>query len=310
MPELKLNKEKSEPEAIELSIGKIVPIIIVVIVGLYLITGAFAIVDAGNVGIQSTFGQVSPEVLEAGIHLKLPWVNVISMNYQVQPYHATESAASSDLQDVSSEITINYHLNKGQAVEVYMTNGTGYADKVIPQAVQDAMKAITAKFKAEELITQRENVRTQIESLIRTKLAPYGINVETVAITNFDFSPSFNAAIEAKVTAEQKALEQENVLKQVQFEAEQAVAQARGLADSKVLQANADANAVLVVAQAQAEALRIQNEALAKNQDVLKLRLIEKWDGHYPQYYWVGSEGSALVQVPSLPSGGTSNGSS
>lgn len=299
---------QSKDDAVELNIGKWLPTLVLVIIGLWIATSAFAVVDAGNVGIQSTFGKIDPQPLDAGIHLKLPWVSIISMNYQVQKYDAKASAASSDLQDVSGEITVNYHLNKNQAVDVYQTNGLGYADKVIPQAVQESVKAVTAKFSAEQLITSRETVRSGIETSLRDKLAPYGLSVEAVSITNFDFSPSFNAAIEAKVTAQQKALEAENVLKQVEFEAQQTVARAKGLADANILQANADANALLVVAEAQAQALLIQNQALAKNQDVLKLRLIEKWDGHYPQYYWVGSEGSALVQVPSLPSsGGNSN---
>lgn len=289
MPELPRILKEKQPETIEFHLGRGIPIIIGVFIALYILFGAIAIVDAGNIGVQSTFGQVAPDTLDAGIHLKLPWVSVISMNYQVQKYDAKASAASSDLQDVSSEITVNYNLNKGQAIDVYKTNGIGYADKVIPQAVQESVKAVTAKFSAEQLITNRESVRSGIEDSLRGKLQQYGISVQAVSITNFDFSQSFNDAIEAKVTAQQKALEAENVLKQVQFEAQQKIAQAQG-----------DANATLTNAIASAEALKIQNDALSQSQDVLKLKLIEKWNGQYPTYYWVGNEGSALVQVPGL----------
>jgi len=85
--------------------------------------------------------------------------------------------------------------------------------------------------------------------------------VEDFSIVNFDFSKSFNEAIEAKVTAEQNALASKNKLAQVQYEAQQSVEKAKG----------------------EAEAIRIQSSALQSNPQILQLEAIRKWDGKMPQ---------------------------
>ncbi len=113
----------------------------------------------------------------------------------------------------------------------------------------------------EELITKREEVRDDIKAHLVEKLTPTGILVEQFSITNFNFSPSFNKAIEDKVTAEQNALAAKNKLAQVQFEAQQAVEEATG----------------------KAKALQIEGQALSQNPAVKELRAIEKWNGVLPQ---------------------------
>jgi regulator of protease activity HflC (stomatin/prohibitin superfamily) len=123
------------------------------------------------------------------------------------------------------------------------------------------VKATTAKFTAEELITKREEVRDAIKGLLTEKLAGTGLKVEQLSIINFDFSTSFNNAIEAKVTAEQNALAAKNKLDQVKYEAQQAIEEARG----------------------KASALQIEAQAINTNPQIIQLRAIEKWDGKLPQ---------------------------
>lgn len=250
---------------------KISILLIIAFMGLIFLNSIFTSVPAGHVGIQDNFGSVAPNYLNAGFYFKEPWKAIISMSFQTQAYSSDASAASSDLQNVSTKITINYHLNKEQSVEVYTTNGRSYADKVIPQAVQESVKASTAKFTAEQLITNRESVKQLIESSISEKLVKYGIIVETIAITNFDFSESFNQAIEAKVTAEQRALEAKNKLEQIKIEKEQTITQAEAEAASTKLKADAEAYQLQVI-----------QEQLDKSPDLIQYNAIQQWNGILP----------------------------
>jgi regulator of protease activity HflC (stomatin/prohibitin superfamily) len=136
-----------------------------------------------------------------------------------------------------------------------------YPTTFMTPALQEAVKSSTAGYTAEELITKREAVREDIKRVLVEKIAGRGIVVDSFNIVDFDFSQSFNAAIEAKVTAEQNALAAKNKLAQVQYEAEQNIATAKG----------------------KAEAIRIESAALNSNPQVLELRAIEKWNGVMPQ---------------------------
>jgi SPFH domain / Band 7 family len=136
-----------------------------------------------------------------------------------------------------------------------------FKDRIIDPAMQEAIKASTAKFTAEELITRREMVRDEIKAQLTARLKDRNILVDEFNIVNFEFSKNFNDAIEAKVTAEQQALAAKNKLEQIKFEADQAIAEARG----------------------KAEAMTIESNALKSNPQILELRALEKWNGTLPQ---------------------------
>ena len=275
------------------------------IVAIVLLTGSMYTIGAGQRGVLLTWGNPSSLPISQGFHWKIPVAQtVIKVDVQTQKYEADASAASSDLQVVSTKIAVNYHLPADSVVDLYTKIGMDYESKVIQPAVQETVKASTAQFSAEELITQREMVKVKIDEALKARLLSQGIYMETTSITNFDFSQQFNNAIEAKVTAEQNALTAKNVLAQRQYEAMQAVAQANGTAQSVLLQAEATAAARLVIAQAEAKALELQKEQAAPN--VLELRTIEvqkeyatHWNGQLPTTVIGGSGAIPVLQLPS-----------
>jgi len=183
------------------------------------------------------------------------------------------TAASKDLQTVSSNVALNYHLKADQVANVYQEVGIDYKARIIDPTLQEAVKAVSAKFTAEELITRRENVRDEVKVLLHSKLDPRGIVVDEFNIVNFGFSSAFNSAIEAKVTAEQSALAAKNKLEQIKFEAEQRIAEAMG----------------------KAEAMRVESNALRTNPMILELRALEKWDGVLPQV--TGAGGTPFINI-------------
>lgn len=301
------NKDNLEKNVKNYILGVIFGVIIFVA-----IFGSVYTVGAGERGIILTWGKPSDLEINSGLHFKIPIAQkVVKIDVQTQKYNTDASASSSDLQIVSTKIAVNYHLTVSDVVSLYKNIGVHYEDKVIQPAVQEIVKACTAKFTAEELITRRELVKECIDFGLKNRLFEKGINLETTSITNFDFSDQFNQAIETKVTAEQNALTEKNRLAQVEFVAMQKVAEANGTAQSIILRAEADARARLVVATAEAEALGLQRQQASDN--VLELRRIEvqksyadNWDGQLPTTVIGGSGAIPLLQLPMVKADGSS----
>jgi len=212
-----------------------------------------------------TFGKPDMEAKGEGLHFKLPLVQSVKrMDVKTLIYSQQVQSASTDLQVVGTKVALNYRLVPEQAPAMYKEVGMDYEATIILPVIHETVKSCTAMYKAEELITKREAVKAQIDSMLKSRLVDRHIVVETVSITDFDFSENFNAAIEAKVTAEQTALAAKNKLEQVKYEAEQTVAKAK----------------------AEAEAIRIQAEAITSQggKDYVQLKAVEQWDGKMPVY--------------------------
>ena len=195
---------------------KILSTAIVVIIGLLflcMLFGSFYTIRSGERGIIQTFGKANPVPITEGLHLKWPFFqHVDRMSIQTEKYTADAEAASKDLQVLKASVVTNYRVDPGKVSELFITVGKDYEDVVIKPLEQECVKATTAKFTAEEAITMRESVREDIKKMLTDRLASRGIIVEDVSITNFDYSTSFNAAIEAKVVAEQEKLKAEKIL--------------------------------------------------------------------------------------------------
>lgn len=226
----------------------------------------WAVVEAGFRGVVVQFGAVKPYVFEPGFHLKVPTQAVIPYDVRVQKKEAQVDAASRDLQSVMATVAVNYYPDPRRVNDLHRQVGPDYVVQVIDPRVQEAVKAVTARYTAEELITKRQEMRDAVKRLLADRLQTYGIIVDDFSVVNFAFSEEFNKAIEAKQTAEQLALKAQRDLERIKIEAEQRVAQAR----------------------AEAEALRVQRESVTPELIRLReveaqLKAIEKWNGVLPQ---------------------------
>jgi len=220
-------------------------------------------VPAGHRGVVMNFGAVTGEIKGEGLSFKLPFIQTVKkMNVQVSRQQVKIEAASKDLQSVTSEIALNFHLNPDRVSDVYQKLGVNFGDNIIYPSLSESVKAVSAKYTAEELITKRAVVRDEIKTTMIAKMGNNGVLVDDINIVNFDFSKSFNEAIENKVTAEQNALASKNKLEQVKYEAEQSIATAKG----------------------QAEAIRIQAEAINSQggADYVNLQAVKQWNGVLP----------------------------
>ena len=237
--------------------GRMGSIIGVVLIVASIIAGAFTTVPAGHRGVVIRFSAVTGGILNEGLQTKLPFIDSVEkMSVQTQKYEADSLAVTNDLQDVSTTIALNWHLDPGMAAEVYRTLGLEFIDRIAAPAIQETIKQVTAKYNAEDLILRRDEVKAAITDSLSNRMFERGIITETVSITNFQFSETFTAAIEAKVAAEQAVLEATNKLERVKVEAQQAQAEAKGYADARIAKATGEAEYIRVVTEAQVAANR------------------------------------------------------
>ena len=231
---------------------------------LAIILHPFTLVKAGKRGVVLRLGKVD-RVMDEGFNWKMPLVeSVQKIDVRIQKEQVEATAASKDLQTVSAVIALNYHLQADKVGEIWRTLKDEYKERIIDPAIQESVKAATANYTAEELITKRPLVKDSIKAALSERLVKEWILVDEVSIVEFNFSPQFNAAIELKVTAEQQALAAKNKLEQVKYEKEQRITQAQG----------------------EAEAIRIQAQAITQQggEAYVQLKAIEKWRGEVPTY--------------------------
>lgn len=264
-----------------------IPTNIKVVVSLFVIILLAAIfwplkvINAGERGIVLRVGSVN-RIMEEGLHLKFPWPieSVKVIDVRIQKEEVDVSSASKDLQTVTAKVALNFHLNHNDVGLLWQKVGGLFKTRIIDPAIQESVKASTAKYTAEELITKRSEVKEAIKTSLVERLGKEYINVDEVSIVDFNFSPSFNQSIENKVKAEQDALTQKNKLEQVKYEAEQAIAQAKGTAEARITSAKAEAEAIKI----QAQSISAQG-----GQEYVNLKAVEKWNGELPNQMIPGS---------------------
>lgn len=250
----------------------------------FVVVAGIGVIPAGSVGVVTQFGKPTGELKEPGLYAVLE-----PLGYSVYTMESTKirshnienaSAATYDLQQVSTDITLNFHLASDPAsmLNVYATLRDNF-DGVLGPITLEALKAVTAHYTAQDLIDKRVRVKEELDTLLGQRLGKYGIVVDNVSLTQFKFSDQFNTAIEAKVTQEQAALQARAKLDQVKYEAEQTIARA----------------------QAEAESLRLKRQQVTS--DLIALQrlevqraAIEKWDGHMPTVMGGSNNGVMLPQ--------------
>lgn len=250
---------------------------VVAVIAILVISQSFVIVEAGHTGVVTTFGEVSTNVLTEGLHFKVPFVQkIIIIDNRVLKTDVESTSASKDLQTIYAVVSLNYRVRNDQSANIYKNVGVNFDDVIVKPAVQECVKSITAKFTAEELITNRPVVSSQMEEALAEKINPYGLDIEVFNIINFEFSAEFNAAIEAKQTAQQQALKAEQDLARVKIEAEQTVEKAK----------------------AEAEAYRLKSQEITEQ--MLRMEYINKWNGELPM---VVSDGTNILDIGGMLDG-------
>lgn len=223
---------------------------------------ACSVVGPQQRGVRVVLGTVSEEPKAPGVYLWVPFViSMHKIDITIQNEKVSESSSSKDMQEITAEVAVNWSLSAEKVVETYKTIGDedDIVKRILIPAVNEVMKASTAKRTAEEVLSQRMALKKDIDDGLLERLARYGITLHDVNIVNLRFSKDFENAIERKQVAEQEA-------KQAEY---------------TTLKAVQDAKAEVAKARGQAEAQNLLKTTLTH--EILESRAIDKWNGVLPQ---------------------------
>ncbi|MCO5936960.1 prohibitin family protein [Mucilaginibacter sp. RB4R14] len=259
--------------------GGIISIIGIAIAGISLLFSVFKVIDPGKVGVQVLFGKVQNDVLESGLHVINPLVDVTIFNTQTQNY--TMSAVhsegevqgddairvlSSDGLEVTIDLTVLYKVNANKAPFIMQNIGMDYVDKIVRTVARTAIRDNAVNYAAVDLYSiKRQEFQNKINSTISLSFEKRGLDLQQILIRNISLPPSVKASIESKINAEQEAQKMTFVLQKERQEADRKRVEAQGIADyQKILSTG------LSDKQLQYETIKAQKEiALSPNTKVI-----------------------------------------
>lgn len=250
---------------------QIAKIIVGGVVALFLlITGCEGMqtVKTGYRGIKVTFGHVDPQPMTEGLYFINPFTtHVAQLNIQTLKWDTFTEAYTKDVQKSTIHFAINYSLDPTFAAEMYRTVGADWPNVLLPQVLNEEIKRQIGQVEAVGLVAQRDAIAREIERLVTTNLAAKHILVSGLRLTNIDYTKEFEDAVEAKVVAQQRAIEEQNRTVQIQQQA----------------------NQVVITAKANAESMTIRANALSQNPKLVEWEAVQKWNGILPQYMLGGA---------------------
>ncbi len=248
----------------------VIPVLL--LCGILIATQCIVKVPTGHTGVIVTFGKVENRTLDSGMHFKAPWQSIIKMDNRIQKQTVDLSAFSKDIQEVNMVYTVNYQISKNEAMTIYSTIGKEYYSTVISPSVMEAVKTVSAKYTAEELITDRTKLAVGIEEELEKALSRYNILLVSTSIEDIDFTDAFTDAVEAKQVAQQNKLRAETE------------------AETKIIEANAQAEVRRIEADAEAYVNETTSQSLTDR--ILQKMYYEKWNGVLPE---IVSDGSMIL---------------
>ncbi len=257
------------------TVRRIIIVVVAALLVLVVVANSFTIVGAGHTGVVVTLGRVNEGVLQEGIHFKVPFVQqVVTIDNRIVKLDVATEAFSKDLQTVQTTLAINYRVDTAKSYSIYKNIGSDYANVLVVPAVNEVLKAITAKYTAEESVTNRALISDGLIQGLNDKLNSIGLYITDVNIINFDFSEAFITAIEEKQVAQQQLLKAETEKQ------------------TAITNAEAEAETIRIKAEAEAEANKVIRESLTD--EVIEYNKIEKWNGELPQ---VTGQSGTMVSI-------------
>lgn len=254
---------------------KIALMAVLIAVGIYMVASMVVVVDAGHTGVKKTLGKVSEESYPPGFYMVIPVISSItSMDNRIQRLDDKTNVYTKDVQQADISYALNYSLAPTTSVKMYSEVGMDWSAKLIPQVITGSLKNVIGQWNALEIVANRSKASQDIENMISKALSERGIMISGFALTNIDFQPEFEEAVEAKVVAVQKAEMAKNQTVQIEENAKQRV----------------------IAAEADAKAMMIKTDALTKNQSLIMYEAVQKWDGALPKI--IGGNGGNLLNIP------------
>ena len=247
----------------DMSVGQISLLALLALIVVITLFSSFYTIKSTERGVLSTFGKISPGVIDDGLHVKIPFIQTVKkVNVQQKKFDGKENSYTRDVQTSEVQYTINYDLVRENVNNLIKNVGDDYHNRIVVPFIRSAMKEAFGNFAATEIVENRDAVRREIESTLRHTLdSNYFLNIQ-FQLVDIDFDDDFENAIKEKQVAEQQALKAKNVTIQIEEQAKQ----------------------TKIRAEADAEAIRIKAKALESNPKLVEYEAVQKWDGKMPQY--------------------------
>ena len=259
----------------EFNYGKLIGFGVLALAAIILVSCSINVVDTGHRGVKVRFGEVLGEGLPEGLYFVNPFTtNIVEMDTRVLKWSGNTEAYTRDVQQAAVQFTLNYRLDPVKAHIVLREVGTDWVSKLVGQVVHEDVKREFGQHNAVDIVFQRDQAARGIEAGIKKLLTSRDVIVTNFQLTNLDFTQEFEHAVEAKVVAQQRAIEEQNRTRQIQEKATQTV----------------------MAAKAEAESIQIRARALEQNAKLVEWEAVQKWDGKLPVY----SLGTAtpFIQLP------------
>ncbi len=238
-------------------------------------SGTF-VVKPGYRGIEVTLGQVSPAFKPEGFGMKTPFVTeIVPISVRQQTAEELAECYSSDLQQIRVDLRLLYRIPETSVVKIFQDYDGDPFESLVAPRVQEALKEVAALQSAEQIVKNREQIKTRSLEIARRKIGPL-IVLEDIVIQNIALTRELEHAIEAKMVQEQEASKSKYFQQRVQIEADTAVIRAKG----------------------EAESIVIRGEALKKNPAFVDLQIVERWDGIAPLV--IGGKEQVLLNFQDL----------
>lgn len=272
----------SRTRYISLGIGSLIAFVF----AWWFIAASMQTVENGHRGMAVRFGKVVSEAMPPGLTFVNPFTTkVVQMNIQTNKWDGESQAYTRDVQQAKIRFTLNYNLDPATVIETYQNVGTDWAGKLVGQVVHESIKREFGQHEAVDIIAQRDKASRAIEAEVKDKLALRHVAVTGFQLTNIDYTPEFEHAVEQKVIAQQKAIEEQN-----------RTVQKQELANQQVVEAKGNAESTLINAKATAESIRIRASALEANAKLVEWEAVQKWDGVLPVYQM--GTATPFIQIP------------
>ena len=217
----------------------------VLVIALGLASSMFKQIDAGKVGVQSLYGSVQPDVLESGLHVINPLLDVTDFDIQTQNYTMSaihsEGAQegddairvlSNDGLEVVIDLTVLYRITPADSPKIFKQIGVNYTDKIVRPVTRTRIRDNAVYYDAVALYsTKRNEFQQRIFKSIEDDFKKRGLVLEQLLIRNINLPASVKLSIESKINAEQDAQKMTFILQKEKQEAERKRVEAQGIAD-------------------------------------------------------------------------------
>jgi len=207
------------------------------------------IIDAGETGVYSLFGQVRDKELSSGFHLVIPLAKINKMSIRTEEYTMSVmtgegkrtgndaiSALTKEGLSVDLDITVLYRLIEDNASDVYREVGTNYEEKIIRPAIRSTIREVIARYDAKDIYSEkREEAALKIGEELKKIMEPRGVGVQEVLLRNIQLPANLAQSIQEKLQAEQEAQKYDFVLAKEKKEKERKIIEAEGQRDAQTI---------------------------------------------------------------------------